>query len=243
MMRLIRTPQIITAPAAWSDLPNGEIYQRALQQRFEPWIAKLFGFHLIKLGALSMAIDTGKCGITHQVNIASSGDNLQLQADYYQLPLVEKSIDACIMAHVLPYVAHPHHLLREVDRVLMDDGWLLLSSFNPYSALGIGKMIPGLRGRQPYSSQMLSEQRLLDWLVLLNYEVMQHGCFEVLPCNQPVNRLLETHFPAIGCLSFIVARKRTVPLTFDPLKHYKLQFGWRRKTPAAVKMPKTNLHK
>lgn len=27
--------------------------------------------------------------------------------------------------------ADPHRLLREADRVLIDDGWLILSGFNP----------------------------------------------------------------------------------------------------------------
>jgi hypothetical protein len=30
----------------------------------------------------------------------------------------------------------PHRLLREVDRVLIDDGWLILSGFNPHERGG-----------------------------------------------------------------------------------------------------------
>ncbi|MEM8266510.1 SAM-dependent methyltransferase, partial [Morganella morganii] len=49
----------------------------------------------------------------------------------------------------------------------IDDGWLVIRSFNPFSLLGLGKLVPGLRRRQPYVSRMFTQMRLLDWLSLL----------------------------------------------------------------------------
>ena len=34
---------------------------------------------------------------------------------------------------------------READRVLIDDGWLVISSFNPMSLMGMRKLVPVLR--------------------------------------------------------------------------------------------------
>ncbi|VTP60588.1 Methyltransferase domain [Serratia rubidaea] len=65
-----------------------------------------------------------------------SGAGLQVRADAYQLPFAAKSVDACLLAHSLPYADDPHRMLREVDRILIDDGWLVISSFNPLSLLG-----------------------------------------------------------------------------------------------------------
>jgi SAM-dependent methyltransferase len=129
------------------------------------------GFHLLKIGNLSASLTTDKCAISHQVNVSLEGDNLQVVADAYQLPFAAKSVDACLLAHTLSYADDPHRMLREVDRVLIDDGWLVISSFNPFSLLGLGKLVPGLRRRQPYVSRMFTQMRLLDWLSLLNYEV------------------------------------------------------------------------
>jgi len=33
--------------------------------------------------------------------------------------------------------------------------------------------------------------------------------------------MLTTHFPALGCMQLIVARKRTIPLTLNPMKQSK----------------------
>ncbi|CDL40761.1 FIG005121: SAM-dependent methyltransferase [Citrobacter freundii] len=33
--------------------------------------------------------------------------------------------------------------------------------------------------------------------------------------------MLSTHIPALGCLQLVVARKRTIPLTLNPMKQNK----------------------
>lgn len=229
MLRLICTPKVIEYPQKWADIPHGVEYQHALKTQIDPWLTKIFGFHLLKLGQLSIDLDTKKCVIHHQINMANSGEKLHVQADYHQLPLANKSIDGCLLTHLLPYDPNPYQLLREVDRVLVDDGWLVMSGFNLLSLLGVGKIIPILRSRQPYSSYMFTELRLLDWLALLNYEILHHGCFQVLPWNSWGERFLSTHIPAVGCLNLIVARKRTIPLSLNPLQQYKLRFNWSKK--------------
>lgn len=122
-------------------------------------------------------------------------------------------MDACLLSHTLAYAEDPHRILREVDRVLIDDGWIVLSNFNPLSLLGLGKLMPFFRKRQPYTSRLFTQMRLLDWLSLLNYEVMVHRRFHVLPWKKNGGKLLSTHLPALGCMTLIIARKRTFPLT------------------------------
>ncbi|MDU6926196.1 class I SAM-dependent methyltransferase [Franconibacter helveticus] len=220
-MKPARTPAAFTAPTHWSQLPWGDFYRAALEQQLTPWLGKLYGFHLLKIGNLSAEVSTEACAISHQVNIALQGETLQVKADPLHLPFAEKSVDACLLAHTLPWCPDPHRLLREVDRVLIDDGWLILSSFSPLSLLGIGKIVPFLRRRAPYNSRMFTLMRQLDWLTLLNFEVMHHGNFQVLPWHRQGGRLLSTHLPALGCMQLIVARKRTIPLTINPLKARK----------------------
>ncbi|MCO1611225.1 SAM-dependent methyltransferase, partial [Escherichia coli] len=42
-----------------------------------------------------------------------------------------------------------------------------------------------------------------------------------LPWNKHGGKLLNAHIPALGCLQLIVARKRTIPLTLNPMKQSK----------------------
>jgi len=217
-MKPAHTLQKLTGPQSWAELPWGEYYREALERQLQPWWPKLFGFHLLKMGILSAELATDKCAISHQVNVGLEGEGLQVIADAYQLPFAAKSVDACLLAHTLSYADDPHRMLREVDRVLIDDGWLVISSFNPFSLLGISKGLPGLQRRAPWSGRMFSQVRLLDWLSLLNYEVVYRTRFQVVPWHRQGGKMISTHLPALGCLNIVVARKRTFPLTPGKVK-------------------------
>lgn len=211
-------PRKIQSPQSWAELPWGEYYREALERQIQPWWSKIFGFHLLKVGCLSAEIASEKCAIAHQVNICEEGHNMQVVASPYQLPFAAKSVDACLLAHQLAYSVDPHRILREVDRVLIDDGWLVISNFNPTSLIGLGKLLPVMRHRQPYTSRMFTQVRLLDWLSVLNYEVIYQTCFQVLPWRKYGGRFISLHLPSLGCLGLIIARKRTLPLTFSQLR-------------------------
>lgn len=196
----------------------GEHYRDALAMHLKPCLTKLYGFHFLKVGHLSAELATDDCPISHQVNVALQGDNIQVQADPLHLPFESKSVDACLLAHTLSWSHDPHRILREVDRVLIDDGWLIITGFNPISMLGMGKLLPGLHRRIPWNSRMFSQMRLLDWLSLLNYELVQRGGFQVLPWRKQGGKVISKHLPALGCLTIMVARKRTLPLTMNPAR-------------------------
>ncbi|MFB6434541.1 MAG: methyltransferase domain-containing protein [Candidatus Malihini olakiniferum] len=219
-MKLAPTPQTHTSPENWDDLPWGMHYQTALERALAPWWPRVFGFHLLKIGALSNAIVTDSCAITHQVNISLyPANNVHVLAAPYQLPFSKKSVDACLLAHTLSYSSDPHRILREVDRVLINDGWLFLSGFNPISLLGAGKLTPGLRQYQPYCARMCTQMRMVDWLALLNYEVLRQGSFHIVPWKMPQEAIaLELHSTPLGCLTLLIARKRTIPLTIYSLR-------------------------
>ncbi|EPR7353601.1 SAM-dependent methyltransferase, partial [Escherichia coli] len=98
---------------------------------------------------------------------------------------------------------------------------LVISGFNPISLMGLRKLVPVLRKTSPYNSRMFTLMRQLDWLSLLNFEVLHASRFHVLPWNKHGGKLLNAHIPALGCLQLIVARKRTIPLTLNPMKQSK----------------------
>ena len=220
-MKPARIPQTVAPPERWAELPWGEYYREALELQLKPWLAKMYGFHLLKIGNLSAEINTESCAISHQVSVSLNGSPVQVKADPLHLPFAEKSIDACLLAHTLPWCSDPHRLLREADLVLIDDGWLILSGFNPLSLMGLRKLTPVLRRMPPYNSRMFTMMRQLDWLALLNFEVLHYGRYQVLPWSRHGGKLLSTHLPALGCLQLIVARKRTIPLTLNPMKSGK----------------------
>ncbi|MFP3028869.1 MAG: methyltransferase domain-containing protein [Arsenophonus sp.] len=216
-MKSACTAQQSKIPDSWEDIPCGNYYRIALNQQLQPWWPKIFGFHLLKINQLSLQIDTQESLITHQFSMNIAGSNCQLLGNPNEMPFKNKSIDACLLIQQLSYSNNPHWLLREADRVLVDDGWLILSNFNPFSLLGIGKYIPILYNRQPYCSHMFSTWRQLDWLSLLNYEILQEQTFQIIPWINP-DHFINRNLQFAGCINLIIARKRTLPLTPTPIK-------------------------
>ncbi|MXP67610.1 class I SAM-dependent methyltransferase [Pantoea sp. Aalb] len=220
-MKPAKTQQMLIAPRSWSDIPWGNHFCEALTQQLKPFLVKLYGFHMLKIGLLSAEINTSQCNISHQINIGNEGDVLQVIANTTQLPFDSKSIDVCLLAHTLAWSQDPHMVLREVDRVLIDDGWIIISGFNPFSLLGLSKGIPGFYQRIPWNGRMFSQLRLLDWLSLLNYEITHCMCCQVLPWyKQERRKIMNKHLLSVfGCLNIVVGRKRTFPLI--PLRNKK----------------------
>ncbi|MBA2815600.1 class I SAM-dependent methyltransferase [Candidatus Pantoea persica] len=212
-MKPAKTRQILTVPHSWRDMPWGNYFRDALTQQLQPYLGKLYGFHMLKIGNLSAEINTEHCAISHRVNVGSKGELLQVLAQPTQLPFESKSVDVCLLAHTLAWSQDPHRVLREVDRVLIDDGWMIISGFNPFSLLGVSKALPGIQRKAPWSGWMFSQTRLLDWLGLLNYEAVYRTRFQVVPWHRQGGKTISAHLPALGCLNIVVARKRTFPLT------------------------------
>lgn len=200
-------------PTSWRQLNWGSCFLQTLNSQLAPWIYKLYGNHLLKLGELSAEIETSHCPVSHHLLLAQTGRFCQIRANPAKLPLNNKSIDACLLIHTLGLHQKPHQVLREVDRVLIDDGWIIVTSFNPFSLLGLTRLSHSA-GLQPFcNSRMFSELRLCDWLTLLNYEILYCRQLQCLPWRAVTSTPLSSNWPPGGCLNIIIARKRTFPLT------------------------------
>jgi hypothetical protein len=73
-------------------MPWGEYYRESLERQMKPWLAKLYGFHLLKIGNLSAEINTEACAISHQVNVSLQGNPIQVKADPLHLPFAENRL-------------------------------------------------------------------------------------------------------------------------------------------------------
>jgi len=144
-----------------------------------------------------------------------------LAADVGSLPIASDSIKAVLFFHTLDFCAQPHQALREADRVLVDDGQLIIVGFNPFSTFGLRRGLSPLSGRTPWDGHFWSRRRVADWLSVLDYRVL---CSQPLFLRPPINseRLLrrlgrlERLGPLVntlGGLYVIQARKQTLPVT------------------------------
>lgn len=65
-----------------------------------------------------------------------------IQADLTHLPFQTASIEAILLCHVLDYHQHPFALLKEVNRVLKQDGHVFILGFNPMGLWRLSRWWP-----------------------------------------------------------------------------------------------------
>ena len=110
------------------------------------------------------------------VSSSVSGD---LAADLQKLPFKDSSIDNIILIHSLDIDNNPHGAFREIDRIIKDDGQLVITGFNKLSLLFIYSYLPikSIFRKRKY----VGINRLHDWMSLFSYEVNQISNINKLP--------------------------------------------------------------
>ncbi|MCO4797603.1 MAG: methyltransferase domain-containing protein [Colwelliaceae bacterium] len=217
-------------PSSWAKLPNGELILNEINQVLAPWWPKLFGYHLLKIGALSSFVDSKNCPIKHQVTLLENkkladGSDIPIFAEVDDLPILEHSVDVCVLTHALEFSLDPHHVIREANRTLIPNGYLVLSGYNPFSLAGLNSFIPYRRQQSPWNERFFSAMRVKDWLHLMGYEIlMDERCLHSSLAKEMSQgfisrnwrKLAQRYFPQLGSIYVIVAKKRVLPLT--PIK-------------------------
>ena len=159
--------------AEWLSSPQGQYVLRWEQAKFDQVCADIFGFHAVQLG--DPGFDFLQANRVPHKFRCGQGHGVAVTAQLTELPFASQSIDLVLLPHVLEFANNPHQILREVDRVLVPEGHVLISGFNPFSLWGLRRTF-GSANQFPWAGQYLSVRRLKDWLQLLGLET-QAGAF------------------------------------------------------------------
>ena len=194
-------------------------------------VADIFGYHALQLGVPELdglqanrmphqwlATETLRNDLNHTV-VRSS-----ILCDFSALPFPEASLDLVLLPHTLEFSADPHTTLREVERVLVPEGRVVICGFNPVSLWGLRQRRAHLYRKLgvghlflPDAGEFIGHWRLRDWLRLLGFEVevAEFGCYRPsvrgetwLQRFEWMDRAGPRWWPIFGAAYFIVAVKR-----------------------------------
>jgi len=161
-------------PQDWLATPLGASVLELEARLMADALGDVFGFELLQLGCWGASDELCAHARTqHRWCLAPhASGNGAIRTDYDALPIASNSVEAVLLPHTLEHAPHPHALLREVERVLVGEGHVLVCGFNPFGPWGVRHLVS--HGRFPPSgTRMLSEGRLRDWLGLLGFEVTE----------------------------------------------------------------------
>ena len=218
----------------WFEKPLGAYLLEREQYIMSRILPNLFGFHILQIGSIGTDDLLGSSRISHQIvmNLEDelpSGDAC-LQCSTECLSIASDSIDVVVLPHVLEFCANPHKMLREIERILIGEGHLVIIGFNPLSFCGLWRLFLAWRDDPPWNGLFFSFARIKDWFSLLDFEIIRIERFFYKPPLINMTIMGKLHFleklgnyccSYFGGIHIIVAKKRVVPLTPISLTWHK----------------------
>ncbi len=214
----------------WFSRVPGRLILESEVGLFDYKLPDLFGYQLLQVGHLCGADMLSASRVLNRsiVDIdgmlfASPYPVIRAAADL--LPVASDSVDVVLLPHVLEFVERPHEALREAQRVLVPEGHLLISGFNPWSFMGVWRLVLGRRRAVPWCGRFLAINRIRDWLALLGFDVVglnarfyrpPFGNEQVMQRLQFLDRVGARVGGLMAGAYLLVARKRVSTLT--PIK-------------------------
>lgn len=168
----------------WLATPIGRYLIEREQAYFDQVVADIFGFNALQIGfAQSDLLRANRMPkrFAAAPQVSENGNaEIKFLAEPGCLPIASQSIDLLLLPHVLEFSAHPHQILREAERVLMPEGQVIISGFNPFSLWGLPRFLPSHKQNYPWNGNFISLLRIKDWLALLGFDVVagRMCCYE-----------------------------------------------------------------
>jgi SAM-dependent methyltransferase len=222
--RTSRIPDRNSALSAWWGASLGRAVLAAESELLGEALEDVFGWELLQIGAWGDSRELLACSRTRrQTIVAAPGfpGGADIIGRPAALPVTADSVDAVLLPHTLEFASDPYAIVREVDRVLVGEGQLLVLGFRPWSLWGM-RARASRAGFPPGMRRVLSERRVRDWLVLLGYEIVTSRHY--LYCSpwssgassaEGTDRILRRGltYPLPGSAYLLKARKRIYTMT------------------------------
>ena len=257
MEQTAESMNVSTELARWFCTPPGRYLLEWEQAQLDSTLIDFFGFHAAQLGVPELdalranrmphrwlALDSmqqyeplASARVQSKTQAESRSVNgpdthvpingVALRCAFDALPFATQSLDLVVLPHTLELGDDPHETLREVERVLVPEGRVVIIGMNPTSLWGLRQSMGALRRRLgwggqggqylPSGGEFIGFRRLRDWLRLLAFQVEggKFGCYRPpVRSEKWLNRFAwmekagDRWWPVFGSVYFLVAIKR-----------------------------------
>ena len=183
-------------------------------------LRKSFGLYVLQIGLTSWRPLLDSCRLTQKIlvddSIVEDFFDAYIVADLNYLPIRKDSVDMVFLPHTLETVEDPYHLLRQIDDLLIAEGKVLLTGFNPIGCAVFMQKV-GQNKAMFKQANLISPARIVDWLRLLGYDIEWVG-FSATTClanSKPSGKIARRLGQALSFLGLetgnvyaIMAKKR-----------------------------------
>jgi SAM-dependent methyltransferase len=163
--------ELIEKLRGWFQSPLGTQVSETQAAILEQLLPGFFGYHLLQM-SVQNGVLYDSSPIQHKFKLDIHPDDSSIcAASPAALPFANDSLDVILMHHLLEYSTNPQRLLREVSRVSLPMGHVVIVGFNPHSLWGLCKPVGRLRNHPVWAGNFIRPGRVMDWLNLLNFKI------------------------------------------------------------------------
>ena len=210
----------------WYRSPLGKEVAALESACLQRLLGDTFGYYLVQIGVTESFRDAmASSRIRHRILMPcerpSGHGGREIVALPNRLPLAADSIDALLLPHTLDFSPEPREVLREVERVLIPEGRVIILGFNALSAWGLWSLLPRRANQVPWCGRFRTAYQIEDWLSVLGFdiELREHIMFRppfrraLGPSCAPFDTLGRRLWPMLGGVYLVRAVKRVSTLT------------------------------
>lgn len=151
--------------AQWYQSPTGVQVCHSLDEYLKPIMPSFFGYHCLQIGPGVEPDCINHTIINHKIyQTPTLVSDSSIVSSEFTLPYPDGSIDLIVVPHMLEITQHTDVFLRELHRVLIDQGRIIIIGFNPLSLCGVSSLFYRCRRdkwigrwRTPYGLSVLLE--------------------------------------------------------------------------------------
>jgi SAM-dependent methyltransferase len=227
----------------WFQTPPGRYLLEWEREQLDQAVSDIFGFHALQLGLPEIDALCDNRMPHRWLGHPAPSASASFLTDFSALPFSAGSLDLVVLPHSLELARDPHTTLREVERVLVPEGRVVICGLNPASLWGLRQRRAHLYHRMgfghiflPEAGEFIGHWRLKDWLRLLGFEmeILRFGCYRPAFSSEKwlqrfswMDTAGERLWPILGAAYFIVAVKRVRGMTL-------LNPGWKAERAVSV---------
>ncbi|MFT5739232.1 MAG: SAM-dependent methyltransferase [Gammaproteobacteria bacterium] len=211
----------------WYQNAAGQYLLAEIKDKLAPVLATCFGYYSVQIGCSSLVRDISEhCRVKRCMGLGDPRSNADIKAHPELMPIASDSVDLVILMHCLSLSAEPHAVLREVQRVLIPEGRLIIIDFNPWSIWGGIHLLKSWLEKVPWNGHYYTAGRLNDWMQLLGFDLSRSykaGYLPPIPNTSMTKYLgwlekgMRNWLPFSGTLNILVYSKNISPMT--PVRH------------------------
>jgi len=167
----------------WFETSLGQYVLEQEQRYFDQVVADVFGYNATQIGFSKFNfLRNNRMPFKFMLGLEKESS---VRAYPNVLPIGSGSTDLVLLPHTLEFNSNPHQILREVYRILIPEGQVVISGFNPFSLWGLHQRLTPSKEDFPWCGRFIALPRMKDWLELLNFETIagRLGCY-VPPCGR-----------------------------------------------------------